>query len=412
MKIEMDTVKGFRDYLPPESLQRKKLREIIVTWFERFGFLPFETPIIEYDDLMKGDTTDGEDEAISDRFRLSDRGNRQLGLRYEFTFQLKRIFKQNPTIKLPLRRYQMGSNFRDEPIRTGRTREFTQCDVDVIGDASANAEAECVAVMAEILKEIGVQNYTIQMNNRKLLQAIIESVQITNVKQVMRELDKLEKVGKDEVQRALREYAEPNQIITLFRLLERNLQFFIENAFAGADEIDEFMETMQFYGIDVVFNPAMTRGFSYYTGNVFEFLTEKKVAVMGGGRYDESILGVGGRELPAVGLSFSLEALMGLFPEEIAQLSVDAIPQVLLISISQEKPTIALAQKLRKKTISCSMSFDKPGKALEYANAYSIPYVVFVGEEEVGKKKYKLKNMQTGKEQLLSDAGLIKKLTK
>src|SRR5690606_22027626 len=138
------------------------------------------TPTIEFDELMKGDAlpSEGEDEAISDRFKLSDRGGRNLGLRYEFTFQLQRILKQNPNIKLPFKRYQIGSVFRDEPIRLGRTREFTQCDVDIIGDSSIKSEVECIAVMTEILREIGIKDYTIQMNNRKLLQSIIESVEI------------------------------------------------------------------------------------------------------------------------------------------------------------------------------------------------------------------------------------------
>ena len=127
MKTEIDTVKGFQDYLPPESLKREAIKKIVEKWFKLYGFSPVETPIIEFDELMQSNT---EDEAVSDRFRLKDKGNRELGLRYEFTFQLARILKKNPTIKLPFKRYQIGEVFRDEPLRVGRTRQFTQSIVE------------------------------------------------------------------------------------------------------------------------------------------------------------------------------------------------------------------------------------------------------------------------------------------
>lgn len=409
---EVGTVKGFQDYLPPESLKRAKLKKVAEKWFKRYGFVPIETPVVEFDELIKGDAlpAEGEDEAVSDRFRLQDRGGRNLGLRYEFTFQLARIFKENPNIKLPFKRYQIGSVFRDEPIRVGRTREFTQCDIDVVGDASVNAEAECLAVVSDILKELKIKDYEIQVNNRKLLQAIIESVQIYRVKQVMRELDKLEKVGQDAVKAELRKVADTNQIVTLFKLLEKDLEFFKKNAFAGAEELEALESACKFYGLKLKINPTMTRGFSYYTGNVFEFLTSKKSAVIGGGRYDRSVGKFVGREIPAVGISFSLEALMGLFKEEFDALKVDALPKCLVISLDQDKTAVKIASLLRRAGVSCSIDFRKPGKALEYANALAIPYVVFVGGDEVKAKKFKLKNMQSGAEKLLSEKQIVKSL--
>ena len=133
MKLEASTVKGFQDYLPPESQKRAAIKKIVEKYYKLYGFLPVETPIIEFDELMRPDplTGEAEDEAVADRFRLKDRGGRSLGLRYEFTFQLARIFKENPNIKLPFKRYQIGPVFRDEPIRQGRTRQFTQCDADI-----------------------------------------------------------------------------------------------------------------------------------------------------------------------------------------------------------------------------------------------------------------------------------------
>jgi histidyl-tRNA synthetase len=414
MKIEIDTVKGFQDYLPPESLKREAIKKIAEKYFKLYGFLPVETPIIEFDELMRSTDlpSEGEDEAISERFRLQDRGKRNLGLRYEFTFQLSRIFKQNTNIKLPFKRFQIGENFRDEPIRAGRTRQFTQLDADIIGDSSVNADAECISLVSDILKELKIKEFEIQINNRALLTALIESVQIKNPKNIMRELDKIEKLGADQIKSNLRKYTSANQVITLLRLLEKDLAFYKKNAFPGLEELEDLIETCKQYGIKVRFNPYMIRGFGYYTGNIFEFVIPNKGTIIAGGRYDKNIGKYSGKDIPAVGISFSLEAIMGLCPDETSQIKIEQYPKALLLSISQDLETIKLAKTLRKNNISCTMSFSKPSKTLDYANSQKIPYVIFVGEEEISKKKYKLKNMIDGKESFMSEDQLTKKLAK
>ncbi len=414
MKYEVSTVKGFQDYLPPESLKRKKIVETIEKYYQLYGFLPIETPIIEFEELMAGDFINEEeqDEAVAERFRLKDRGNRSLGLRYEFTFQLSRILKENPNIKLPFKRYQIGPVFRDEPIRQGRTRQFTQCDADIIGDSSINADAECIALVSDILKEFKIET-EIQINNRKLLNAIIESVQIEMSKQVLREIDKIEKLGVDQVKANLRKYTSANQIITLFKLFEKDISFFKENAFDGAKELEQLIKLCKLYGIKTKFTPSMVRGFSYYTGNIFEFLIEgSKTVLAAGGRYDALVGKYLNREIPAVGISFSLEALTELCADKISQIKIEIQPKILIIPIEKEKEAIILARKLRKSDISCTIADGKPGKALEYANALTIPYVIFLGEEEIKKDKFKLKEMQSGKEILLSEKQLMTKFRK
>lgn len=405
-----ETVKGFQDYLPPESQKREKIKEITKRYFELYGFLPIETPLIEFEELMRSESIDEEDEAVRDRFRLRDRANRNLGIRYEFTFQLARIFKQYPNLKLPFRRYQIGENFRDEPIRVGRTRQFTQCDIDVIGDASINADAECISVMYDILSELGIKEFEIKVNNRKLLNAIIESVQIQNKKQVMREIDKLDKMGEDEVKMNLRKLADTNQILSLFKLMEKGISFFVENAFEGAKEIEELMQICKLYGIKLKFNPWMIRGFDYYTGNVFEF-ANGKTSLMGGGRYDKLVGKFVGKEIPAVGISFSIESLMGLCQADLEKLKVKNTKAV-LISIEKDKETLKIAKNFRKEGVSCITSFDKIGKALEYANAYQIPYAIFIGDDELKQKKLKIRDMKTGEEKLLTEKSIISKLKK
>jgi len=404
MKIEASTVKGFQDFLPPESLKREAVKKIVEKYFKLYGFQPIETPVIEFDELMQSDDLGEEDEAISDRFRLQDRGKRNLGLRYEFTFQLARIFKENPNIKLPFRRYQIGEVFRDEPISAGRFRQFTQCDIDIIGDPTIAADADCVAAFSDILKELKIDS-VIEINNRKLLNAIIESIEIKKPKRVMREIDKIDKIGEDEVKSNLRKYADTNQILTLFKLLEKDLKFFKQNAFDGAEELEDLTEECKIRGAKVKFNPFLTRGLGYYTGNVFEIKQAGGKSMAGGGRYDKSVGKFLGKEIPAVGISFGLERMIKL-----ATIKTKPIPKALLISISQGVNTEKLARSLRKAGVSCITTDNKIGKALEYANSLQIPYVVFIGSEEIEKKKYKLKNMTTGSEKLLSEKQLIKTL--
>ena len=402
MNIEIDTVKGFRDFLPPESLKREVVVETIKKYFELYGFLPVETPVVEFDELMRSDSLAEEDETVSDRFRLKDRAGRNVGLRYEFTFQLARIFKQFPNIKLPFRRYQIGPVFRDEPTGPNRFRQFTQCDVDIIGDSSTKADAEILAVVSDILKELEVGEVEICVNSRRLLNAIIESVEIKANKQVLCELDKLSKVGEDQVKANLRKYADPNKILTLFKLLLKDISFFKENAFDGAEELEELQKEASRYGVKIKINPFMIRGLGYYTGNIFEVIGPDKNTVAGGGRYDKLVGKYLGRDIPAVGISFGLERI-----SQLAKKIPRNIPKVLVISINKDNESFLLLKKLRKSGISSLMFSEKPTKALEYANSTAIPYVIFLGEDEVSKRKFKLRNMQSGEEKSLSEKQLL-----
>lgn len=406
MIIDVNTVKGFQDFLPPESIRRKEIKRIMEKYFSLYGFVPIETPVVEFDEIMRSDSFQIEDEAISDRFRLKDRGGRNLGLRYEFTFQLARIFKLNPNLKLPLRRYQIGENFRDEPISAGRFRQFTQCDVDIIGDSSIDADAEIISIVSDILKELQIESNVV-VNNKKLLMSIIESVQIQDRFATMKEIDKLDKIGEDNVKSNLRKYADVNQIITLFKLLEKDIAFFVENKFEGAEEIDALDKKCKKYGIKIKFSPILARGLSYYTGNIFEIKYKDGGSIAGGGRYDKSVGKYLNREIPAVGLSFGLERVSSL-----AKLDLKPQTKAVLISFGKDIQSIRLAQILRKAEVSCILFSEKPGKALDFANSQGIPYAIFIGDEEIAKKKFKLKNMLSGEEKYLSEKQVVSVLKK
>ena len=403
MLIDVDTVKGFQDFLPPLSLKRRAVRQVIEEHYRRYGFVPIETPFIEFDELMRPDSLQTEDEAVSDRFRLKDRGGRNLGLRYEFTFQLGRIFKQHPTLKLPFRRYQIGENFRDEPIGPGRFRQFTQCDADVMGDSSIDVEAELLALLTDILKALKI-NATIYVNNKRLISALVESVQIRDALAVMRELDKLDKIGEDHVKSNLRKYADTNQILTLFKLLEKDLSFFVANGFEGAAALEELEKKCKRQGVSIALQPTLVRGLSYYTGNIFEVRAENvSGSIAAGGRFDGVVGKYLNREIPAVGISFGLERVT-----QLATIPVPSPVQAVLISLNKDGATLKLIQELRALSIACMMVSGKVGKGLEYANSLAIPYVVFVGDDEIARQKWKLKNMQSGDERYVSTKQLVK----
>ena len=392
--MTIEKVKGFRDIFAPQSLKREKIIGIMQNKAKLFGFMPVETPTIEYDEVLKGNNEG--DEAVSDRFRLKDKGGRDLGLRFEFTVQLARIFKEFPNVKLPWRRYQFGSVFRDEPLRADRYREFSQFDADILGDASIKADAECLAFAKSVLDELK-KKCEIKVNNRKLLNSILEKANITkNSQQVLREIDKLDKLPQKEVEQNLKKIIPADSIKKIFLFLNKDLDYFVKNAFSGADEIKELESLGKIYGFKINFSPTLMRGFSYYTGNVWEIWSkDKNASLAGGGRYDDKVGKYIGRQIPAVGISFG--TLIDYDGIDI----IDKAAQYLVISLGQDKEAIKLVQKLREKGKSCIIFYGKPSKALEYANSHFIQNAIFIGEKEIKSKKFKIKNLKSGKESIL-----------
>jgi len=385
--MSSETVKGFQDFLGEEAKKREKMIEIIRNQFNLFGFEPAETPIIEKEDFVRGKNQN--DEAVRDIFSLEDRGKRNLALRFEFTFQLKRIAKNQ---KLPYKRYQIGYVFRDEPIRAGRLRQFIQCDADVIG-SSVKEEAELMAMAKNVFQELKIPA-KIYVNNRKLINEILEDKKIAerDREQVIRELDKLDKLSKEEVAKNLKEY-DAEKLVEIFTAKEKTFEKY---NFYG--EIKKLKDLCVGYGVEVEFRPFLARGLSYYNGTVFEIWAEELgVALTGGGSY--LVEGI-----QSTGISFGLEPLFLISKVDYENKTV------MLLSMSQDKQAISLAQKLREKKVPIVLLTDKsPSKALDYANAKKIEKVLIIGEDEVKNKKYTLKNMKTGKEERLSEREILEK---
>jgi histidyl-tRNA synthetase len=381
----METVKGFKEFFGEEAIKRKRVKEVLVKYFTLYGYEPAETPIVEYEEFVKGDNSS--DEAVSDIFKLQDRGKRKLALRYEATFQLKRLSKNK---KLPYKRFQIGEVFRDEPISANRFRQFTQCDVDVVG-SSIKDEAEILALTFFVLKELKI-DAVININNRKLLNEILDKEGVKEKEEVIREVDKLDKLPESEIKKNLKKY-KAEKILSIFKKEDSYFE-----KYESYKEVKELLKYCKFYGIRVNFLPSLARGLSYYNGTVFEIKTSKmKETVCAGGSYLVN-------RLQSTGIAFGLERLCALSKISLNENSV------LAVALVDNKEVVKTVQSLRDEGIICSLLFGKPSKALQYANSKGIDYVLFIGEKELKSKKFKLKDMDSGKEFNLSLSGIVKKL--
>jgi histidyl-tRNA synthetase len=280
--------------------------------------------------------------------------------------------------------------FRDEPVSANRFRQFTQCDADIVG-SSVKEEAEILAMTSKVLDELGIKA-NILINNRKLMNEILDSEKIKEKDKVIKEIDKLDKLTEEEVKRNLKKYG-ADKILTVFKKPEKYFE-----KFESYKEIKELKKNCKIYGVNVEFQPSLARGLSYYNGSVFEVKTaEMKETISGGGSYLVN-------EIQSTGISLGIERI-----SQIAKVDVND-ERILIISIGEDEKAIRLAEELRKKGIPCMIMYGKISKALEFANSYGIENVIFLGSEEVKKKKVKLRNMKSGKEEMIDEKEIEKKL--
>ena len=427
MKLEM--ARGVRDFPPEEKILRQDIVDIIRNTFERYGYNPLETPLIERFETLSAKFAAGESsDAIKEIFRFKDQGERDLGLRFELTLSFARFIGMNPQLKMPFKRYEIGRVFRDGPIKLGRYREFWQCDVDVVGSDDMSADAEMLSIVVDVFKELDL-DIVIEINNRKILNGILEFADVPKLKseQTMIVIDKLKKIGKDNVKKELKELKlnddSIKKILSLISIEGTNDQILnslrkkLDNDIfkEGFEEMSQLLKYLKEFNVKVKFLPSLARGLAYYRGHVYEvYLKNSKItgSVVGGGRWDNMIgnfLGKG--KYPATGLSFGLEPITEALKIKNKELR-KSITQVYIIPIKTRKECIKIAQELRKMNIKTDMPLSDKGlsKCLDYANSFGIPYVIIIGEDELKKNKVKLKDMKSGKEELLSVNEVIKKL--
>jgi histidyl-tRNA synthetase len=422
MKLEL--AKGVRDIGPRDQIVREEIITKLKSVFVKYGFNPLETPILERLSTLVSKYAGG-DEISKEIFKLKDQGDRELGLRYDLTVPFARYVGMNPQLKMPFKRYQIGSVFRDGPIKLGRFREFYQCDVDVVGTTSMKAEAEILELAKEVFKVLDL-DVEIFVNNRKILDSVMDYFKIRESKRipVILSLDKLAKVGRTGVEKELREKGlDASQIDGLFDVLifsgsnQERLDY-LKKFIPDSEGIKEMEEMLSFVE-EVSFDPSLARGLQYYTGPVFEaFLkdSEIKSSLCGGGRYDKMVSTFLDcvKEYPATGISFGLEVILEALRIEKKIPSRDSVVDLFIIPIKTDKECFALVKKLRASGVKADIDLIGRNitKNLDYASKYGIPFVLIVGPKELESGEYKLKDMVNGREDMLSFEGVVKNVRK
>ncbi|WP_280515490.1 histidine--tRNA ligase [Bacillus sp. NTK074B] len=419
-KMDYQNVKGTQDYLPEAEGIRREVRRTLEDVFIQYGCKPLETPILNYTDLLASKYAGGA-EILEEMYTLTDRGERDLALRYDLTIPFAKVAAMNPTIPMPFKRYEIGKVFRDGPIKAGRFREFTQCDVDVVGVDSQVAEAELMVMALDAFGKLDM-DVTIQYNNRKLLMGMLEGfgVEPDNLNRAVLILDKLEKVGIKAVVAELAELqitASTRSSIEQFLTDENNtsLDYFDSypkenpNVRDGLEEVKELHSYLDYLGItgQCVFNPFLARGLEIYTGTIYEiFLTDRSItsSIGSGGRYDNAISGLLGTDetISTVGISFGLDVIYAAITASRQDVQQTSGIDYYIIPLGKEKEALRVAADLRQNgyTVELEMSNRKLGKLLEKANREGFLNVVVIGEEEIRKNQFKVKNMITGEERV------------
>ncbi len=413
--MKLMNVKGTFDYMPEDMAIRNRITDVLRKNFEKYGYLPIETPMLNYYDLLSYKY--GEDaEILSEIYHLTDQGERDLGLRYDLTVPFCKVVGLNKGLTMPFRRYEIGRVFRNGPVKAGRTREFYQCDVDVVGIDNRYIEAEQILMAINTYRELGIEIY-VRYNNRKLMSGIIlaSGVDSDNIDKVIGVIDKLEKVSKEELYDMLREIGLKDEVIDkLFELFSMDYSQYESINFAddikeakklfdeGLSEIKELNGYLLELGIidDCKFTPTLARGLSIYTGVVFEFYDKLKrinCAIGAGGRYDKIITNFmnNGEEYPAVGLSFGLEPIFVILKENEKKVRLIDIYMVPFGEEKERVETLKLASKFRSMgyRVLIEMKKKKIGKCFEYADRENIHYVMIIGSDEVNSQVFKIKDM-------------------
>ena len=437
--------KGTRDFGPEQMRNRLFIFDTIRQTFRRFGFQPIETPSMENLSTLTGKYGDEGDQLLYKILNSGDyaadlteadvaAGSKKLtpkiaekGLRYDLTVPFARYVVMNRnSLIMPFKRYQMQPVWRADRPQKGRYREFYQCDADVVGTDSLLCEAEIVLMIHEVFRNLGINDFTLKINNRKILAGIAEVIGVPGQEGTLSiAIDKLDKIGKEKVLDELRERGFSNDTIaqldplfaettdvagTIARL--KSWLASSDLAQTGIAELEETFSLVEQYGLSdsrVEFDPTLARGLSYYTGAIFEVKANGVSigSVSGGGRYDNLTGAFGLPGLSGVGISFGVDRIYDVMDElKLFSAGAGQRTRVLVIPFDADARAVALPllSQLRAAGITAEMYPDltKVKKMLDYANAKQIPYVVLIGSEEMQTGLLSLKNMVTGEQRKAS----------
>lgn len=431
-KIKPSTIAGFMELLPEDQILFNDMMDTIKKNYELHGFVPINTPNIEWKEVL---LAKGGGETAQQIYEIETEGT-EMALRFDLTVPLAKYstlyFSE---LTFPFRRYHIGKVYRGERNQRGRFREFYQCDVDIIGNGKLDIinDAEIPSVIYKTFKDLGFDSFTIKINNRKLLSGFFESLGINDSTYVLRSIDKLEKIGKDKVQKELMEQGlteedslkvidfinikgTNQEIIEQLKELEVDSDLFKE----GLDELEivsnyikEFGVSESNYEIDL----TIARGLDYYTGTVYETILDdyKDVgSVCSGGRYDDLASNFTDLKMPGVGISIGLTRLFFQLREAgIIKPNTKTLSKALIIPMKGcMEAGVRTVNMIRSKNIPAQIYVenDKMGKKFGYADKLQIPYVVIIGESEIENNTYSLKNMLTGDQEEVSFDELIEKI--
>lgn len=429
-KVEPRTLPGFMELGPNDQVKFNQMKETIQKTYEKFGFLPLDTPVIESSEVLLA-KAGGETEKQIYRF---NKGDSDLSLRFDLTVPLaKYVAEYYNDLIFPFKRYQIGKVYRGEKAQKGRYREFYQCDIDIIGDGELSTinDAQIPSIIYTTFKELGYDSFTICINNRKILNGLFRSLNLSdNAVDILRIIDKIEKIGEDAVRgemetlgistsaiQAIMDFVSINGNTDdkLIALKQFNVtdELFSE----GVNELDEVVKYIRVLGVPEEYftiDLKIARGLDYYTGTVYEtFLKDYRNmgSVCSGGRYDNLAEYYTDKKLPGVGISIGLTRLFyQLNSADAVKTKRESISDVLIIPMDSEIDTcLGLASALRSAEINTDVYLEngKMKKKMKYADKWNIPFVIIIGEEERTTGMYTLKNMKTGDQKKLSLENVI-----
>lgn len=408
--------------MPNEQILFEQIKEKIEKTYQKFGFLPLDTPILELSEVLLA-KAGGETEKQIYRF---EKGDTDISMRFDLTVPLaKYVAKNYGNLSFPFRRYQIGKVYRGERTQKGRFREFYQCDIDIIGDGELSIinDAELPSVIYTVFKELGFDDFTIRINNRKILNGLFESLnQKGNSVEILRIIDKIDKIGKEAVIEELEKIEVDEESISKIMAfigiegatdekLQKLKELDIQNEMfeTGLDELTQVVKYVRAFGIpenNFKVDLTIARGLDYYTGTVYEtFLNEYRElgSVCSGGRYENLAEYYTDKKLPGVGISIGLTRLFYKLNElQIINAKKKSISEVLIVPMLEDMSIpIRIANELRKNGINTEIFLNnKKLKAkMKYADKLEIPNVIVIGEDEVNTGIVKIKNMITGNEQ-------------
>ena len=434
-RVEPRTLSGFMELLPQDQIKFNEMLDKIKKTYELYGFLPQETPIVESSEVLLA-KAGGETEKQIYSFK---KGDKDLSLRFDLTVPLaKYVAQYYNELTFPYRRYQIGKVYRGERAQKGRYREFYQCDIDIIGDGKLSVinDAEIPSIISTTFKNLGFSNFVIKINNRKILNGLFEELDISDkMTDILIVIDKLEKIGMEAVKKELSELnlsAENIKKIEDFLNISgttdekinklKALGFESERFKEGVQELEEVVKYVRLFKVEednFVIDLTIARGLDYYTGTVYETNLkgyESIGSICSGGRYENLAGYYTKKNLPGVGISIGFTRLFYNL-KELGLLNTDkkSISKVSIVTMGVGlENAVEISNILRDNNIPNEIyKEDAKIKAkLNYANNLEIPYVIIIGEEEVEKGLYTLKDMSTGSQELLSVDDIIKEIIK